>query len=150
MKGPRKHQAGTLSLAAIAGCLVMCSTSANETLQSAVESYNAHLRWKRFSHAANYQPSDRRALFLQRYVASEDDLHIQSIEVQGVQILEDQPVPTADITAVAERYLLPSTVVEKVVMTQRWELRNGAWIIISTSNELAPSVDREAKELEYE
>lgn len=109
-------------------------------LSVAVESYLNGLRWKRFHHSAAYVPADRQAEFLERYLAAEDDLHIESAEIRGVVLQPDEEFPTARVIVMAQAYLLPSMVLEKVIMVQTWQQRDGAWRLIETSRELAPAL----------
>src|SRR5688572_9169754 len=117
-----------------------CATGASqETLDLAVHRYSDSLRWKRFSEAAAYLVPEARRAFLSRYLASEGDLHIDNLEVRGVsEVLA--PLPTYDVTMIAEAYVLPSTVLSRIVMTQRWERGDNGWRIISSDRELLPTL----------
>ena len=117
--------------------------AAMEALPRAVGTYHDLLRWKNVDGAARFRLEENRPEFLERYVAVEDDLKIDSIEVRSVvwqPVVEEEPL-VAIVTVVAHAYLLPSTVLEKVIMQQRWEYRDAAWVLVTTSRELVPPVD---------
>ena len=119
--------------------LAACAThSGANTLRESVNTYNQNLRWKRFANAAHYVPADQRAEFLQRYLQAEDDLFIQSMEVRNVSSYAVEGEQRADVVLVAEAYLLPSTVVEKITIVQKWHQVDGAWILEESSRELVP------------
>ena len=121
--------------------LVSCaSTNAGETLQESVSAYNQNLRWKRFNNASRFVPAESRAKFLERYLTAEDDLHIQSMEVRNVTSYTKDGNRVADVVLVAEAYLLPSTVVEKMTIVQRWAHVDGAWLLEESSRELVPEI----------
>jgi len=130
-----------LRKAMVVALLILPACTAPETsqhLRASVQEYNQNLRWKRFSSAASYLIPDERAGFLKRYLAAEDDLHIQSIEVRGVSPAQSNDRKGADVTVVAESYLLPSTVVRRTTILQHWEQIGGTWRLIRSSQELAP------------
>lgn len=105
-----------------------------------MNSYHQSLRWKRLDTAAQYRLAEERADFLARYLAVEDDLNIDTMEVRGVHFIPDSDPLAADVVLTAEAVLLPSNVLEKHVITERWELRGDTWRLIETSMELAPEV----------
>jgi hypothetical protein len=118
-----------------------CATTNDEPLDMAVSRYNESLRWKRFADAAAYLVPEARRAFLARYLASEEKLHIDSLEVRAIAEITGT-VPTYDVTVVAQTYVLPSTVVTRVIMTQRWELAENGWRMLGSDRELAPLVAR--------
>ncbi|MEM6274181.1 MAG: hypothetical protein AAF735_02975 [Myxococcota bacterium] len=130
-------------LACLAAGGVGCSGSAGEGkhLKAAVDEYHSNLRWKRLNEASRYRAAERRAEFLARYLAVEDDLSIDTIEVRGVTFVPDSQPPAADVVISAEAYLLPSAILEKHVITERWELDGERWLLVSTSAELAPELE---------
>ena len=116
------------------------STNTGESLQESVSAYNQSLRWKRFTTASRFVPAESRAQFLERYLGAEDDLHIQSMEVRNVTSFTKDGNQVADVVLVAEAYLLPSTVVEKMTIVQRWAHIDGSWILEKSSRELVPEI----------
>ena len=108
------------------------------TLKESIENFNDHLRWKRFSQAAGYLLPGEKADFLARYLEFEDDLSVENINIRDVSMLAGVSVPTAVVTVTAESYLLPSTVLEKQVITQRWEHIDKTWRVVERSAELVP------------
>ena len=122
--------------------MAACATAAGkrDSLPRSIAAYSELLRWGKVDGAASFHLPENQAAFVARYTAAEDDLHIESIEVRAVAfppVQEDEPL-AADVTLVAQAYLLPSTVVEKTVIVQRWEHRDGGWRIVRSSRELAP------------
>ncbi len=120
-----------------------CASTATrrQALEPAVQSYNTLLRWKKFERAADYLPVEERADFIERYLAAEDDLYVESVEVRAISWLSDKPLPAAQVVVVANAYLLPSTVLEKYIIRQRWEYRGKKWLLTERSRELAPPLD---------
>jgi hypothetical protein len=127
------------------GCSCATSGGQSGSLDMAVHFYNEGLRWKRFAQAAQYVEETSRPDFLSRYLGSEDDLHIESLEVRAVNPLSEAAVPTFLVTVAAESYRLPSTVLEKVIMVQRWEQRGEAWLLVSCEPELVPPREKAEK-----
>lgn len=122
--------------------LFACSGSGThqKVLKVAVDGYHDNLRWKRLTNASTYRVPEERSEFLARYLAVEDDLSIDAIEVRGVTFIPDSEPPAADVVVTAEAYLLPSNVLHKHVITERWELRGDEWLLVDASLELAPEV----------
>lgn len=124
---------------ALAAALAGCAPSASDMdLQRSVSVYNDSLRWKRFQVAASFIPPEARAAFLDRYLASEERLQIESLEVKSVAVVPGEKVPTFDVFVAASAYLLPSNVVERIVFTERWQQQEGAWRVVHVDRELAP------------
>jgi hypothetical protein len=112
--------------------------SGDMDLSRSVSMYNDALRWKRFEQAAAFIPADARAAFLERYLATEDRLQIESLEVRSVVSIPEQDVPTFDVVVVASAYLLPSNVVERITLIERWQQRGGVWRMVHADHDLAP------------
>ncbi|MEL6196063.1 MAG: hypothetical protein AAFQ77_03310 [Myxococcota bacterium] len=142
----RSMRSGVLLACLVTGS-VGCSGSGGEGkhLKAAVDDYHANLRWKRLNEASNYRATERRAEFLARYLAVEDDLSIDTIEVRGVTFVPDSQPPAADVVISAEAYLLPSAILKKHVITEHWELDGERWLLVSTSAELAPELEPSEK-----
>jgi len=121
------------------GPMACAGAEANaEALQNAAKSYKRFLRWTQFEHAATFLPVQAQAAFLDRYMAAERDLNIQSIEVRAIDWRPEADSFKANVTVIAEVYRLPSTVVKKVVMIQRWELQQERWVLVESTRELVP------------
>ncbi len=132
--------ATVLALAAAAAGAGGCASTASDTdLQRAVWLYNEGIRWKRFEQAAAFLPPEARDAFLERYHATEDRLSIESIEVRGVAAAEGTSEPSFDVTVVAAAYVLPSTVLQRVTIVERWVLVGGAWRMVRADRDLAPA-----------
>lgn len=114
-----------------------------DVLPRAVNAYNTFLRWKKYDSATAFRTPEDRADFAARYLAAEEDLSVDSIEVRSINVLEvaEGEPPTAEVVVVAHAYLLPSTVLEKIIMKQRWEQREGNWLLIESDRELVPPLD---------
>ncbi len=124
----------TLGLGACAG------GTSSKGLKVAVDGYHDSLRWKRLTNASTFRVPEERSNFLARYLAVEDDLSIDTIEIRGVTFVPDSDPPAADVVVTAQAYLLPSTVLHKHVITERWELRGEDWLLVDASVELAPEL----------
>ncbi len=124
----------------VAPVLSACVAATSEQpLELAVSRYNQGLRWKRLTSASELVVPERRSEFVRRYLAHEDDLHIENIEVRAVNRVEGEATPTFDVTVVAEAYLMPSTVLEKTIITERWQRREGGWQLVKAEPELVPA-----------
>lgn len=132
---PARLALGLAFAAALAGC---APSASDMDLQRSVSVYNDSLRWKRFQVAASFIPPEARAAFLDRYLASEERLQIESLEVKSVAVVPGEKVPTFDVFVAASAYLLPSNVVERIVFTERWQQQEGAWRVVHVDRELAP------------
>jgi len=131
--------AARLPLGLALAALTACAPSASDMdLQRSVSVYNESVRWKRFQVASSFVPADARAAFLDRYLASEERLQIESLEVKSVAAIPGEKVPTFDVFVAASLYTLPSNVLERVVLTERWQLVDGGWKIVHVDRELAP------------
>ena len=124
-----------LCLTVVLGC---AATADNANLVTSVKTFNESMRWKRFQAAASFIPVTGRSSFLSRYRDTEEDLSIESIEIRNMELQETGGVQQAMVTVVSRSYLLPSTVLTTTRMTQHWELKNGAWLLTKTINELVP------------
>ncbi|MEO1172987.1 MAG: hypothetical protein AAFX94_13200 [Myxococcota bacterium] len=113
-------------------------------LRVAVDSYHDSLRWKRLTAASRFRTADQRSEFLAKYLAVEEDLSIDSIEVRDVSFVPDSDPLAANVVLTAETYLLPSTVLKKHVITERWEQYGDAWRLVETSHEFAPGLETRA------
>lgn len=147
--GAGRHIIAALLLASSLGvCASGCATAQTkrEELGRAVKAYSQFIRWKKYDGAVAFRLPEEQAEFMARYSAAEDDLHVESIETRSVTFLpqEDNQPLQANVVVVAHAYLLPSTVLEKVLMQQTWEYREGRWVLLSSSRELAPPVDESA------
>jgi hypothetical protein len=129
----------TLALVALALAVGCGIGPAKSELDRAVMLYNDGIRWKRFEQAAAFVPPEARDAFLARYQASEDRLAVESIEVRRVVPVEGAERPTFDVTVVAAAYVLPSNVLSRQTIVERWQLADGAWRMIHTDRELAPA-----------
>lgn len=127
-----------MSAAACAG-----TARKGQGLRVAVDAYHDGLRWKRLTQASRFLPPKERSEWLARHLAVEEDLNIDSIEVRDVAFLPDSEPLAATVVLTAEAYLLPSTVLRKHVITERWEQHGDAWRLTETSHEFAPELEDE-------
>jgi hypothetical protein len=109
--------------------VVSCGTphSNRERLRKTVTKFYEDLRWKRFDSAAQHIPEDKQDTFLQHCLDTEDDLAIDNLEIRSVTL--DDKHKTAQVMLQAEYILLPSTVVQKRRLSQRWKKKSGAWYL---------------------
>ena len=123
-----------LFAALLTGCAA--GQSSREDLHPALTTYHNLLRWKQFDGAARFRHQDDQSAFLARYLRAEDDLSIESLEVRSVHWNPIGGIPGADVTVVGQAYLLPSTVLQKVVIQERWEVVNDRWVLMHSDKEL--------------
>ena len=123
------------------GALNSCaSTAKGKALEASVKGFNENLRWKRFSGAATFVPSQDRNQFMEHYLSIEKDLFIQSLEITNVFVhtatpkeSPEKPLKTAQVLVMAEYYVLPSTVVQRRPVTQEWHFKDGVWQMIKSN-----------------
>jgi hypothetical protein len=133
-------QTTTPAILLAAALFAACAGRASEAdLGRCVALYHDNIRWKRFTQAASFLPPEARQAFVERYLASEDRLEVESLEVRSVTPISGQERPTYDVAVVASAYLLPSTVLSRSILTERWQLIGGAWRVIHRDRELAPA-----------
>jgi len=109
--------------------LVSCATpySNRKNLRQTVAAFYDDLRWKRFDNAAQRLPEEKQETFLQYCLDTENDLSIDSLEIRSI-ILHNKN-QTAQVILQAEYTLLPSTVVQKRRLAQRWKRDGNAWYL---------------------
>lgn len=129
----------------LALAVVACAAPQGAALKPAVEGYHKALRWNRIQSAARYRVPEERGRFVARYTAAEDDLRIESIEVIAVNVLPNTEPPQAEVVVSAKAYLLPSTILRKIIITEQWQQTGNAWMLTSTDRELAPEPERSTK-----
>src|SRR5688572_9021496 len=112
-----------ITMAALGATLMALGACASvqarkDELVSAVSAYNQFMRWKKYDGAQTFRLPEDQPDFMARYSQAEDDLHIESMETRSVTfppVEKDAPMQ-AKVVVVAHAYLLPSTVLEKVVI----------------------------------
>ena len=114
------------------GVIFACAaqSSQQDTLREVVTQFNENLRWKRFDDAAKVMPQAEQAAFLQRSLADEELLAIHQLEIRALALDTSKESPTAEVKVLVEYNLLPSTVVKKKLVTEKWEQRGRAWFIV--------------------
>ena len=73
------------------------------------------------------------------YNRGKKSISLNTRHQKGKEIFLDM-VKLADVVLVAEAYLLPSTVVEKITIVQHWARVDGAWVLKESSRDLLPGV----------
>lgn len=146
---PKRPKArGRLPWAILGLCAALsggCATQSSQRaeLGKAVAAYNELMRWKKFDAASAFRKDA--VDFIARYAAAEDDLSVEHIEVRAISFppVEDGDDPVGEVLVMAQAYLLPSTVLEKIFMKQKWTYNGDRWLLDETSRELVPPLPEE-------
>jgi hypothetical protein len=98
--------------------------------------FNHDLRWKYYKAAAAVVDRKHAADFQESLEDMGDDLNITDFEIRRVDISEDGKQAT--ITLKLKYFQMPSTVVKKDKVIQKWKLINDHWILFSQTGGPAP------------
>jgi hypothetical protein len=118
-----------VTAAFIGGCMMGDGYTMRDRVTVATREYNDGVRWARYDRAVVYVPDVKRAHFLERHKALEDELEFADCEVIDLDLDKKnaRAVSHVEYTWTLKREgLLKKTAVEQV-----WVERNGRWIVDS-------------------
>jgi hypothetical protein len=112
-----------------AGCLAAMGYSTLDQVTTAAREYNNDVRWGRYDQAAKHVPVAERQRFIDRHASLEEELDIADYELTTVEV--DKKKQTA-LARIDYTWLLKSRgLVEKTTTRQKWEHRDGDWVVAS-------------------
>jgi len=121
--------ASTLGLIALTGCIGAMEYSTLDQVSIAAREYNQDVRWGRFDKAAKHVPVDTRQRFIDKHSNLEEELEIADFEMSGVEVDKGKKTATARVEYTWS--LKSRGIVEKTTTKQKWERRDGEWIVAS-------------------
>jgi hypothetical protein len=96
-----------------------------EALANAVRDFNEGVRWNRLDQAAKFLPLESRRRFVDRHSQLKDELEIADYEVERVDLGPNRE--TADVRVSVSWVAKARGIVEKTVVGERWERKQGDW-----------------------
>ena len=117
----------TLALIALCGCIGAMEYSSLDQVTIAAREYNQDVRWGRFDKAAKHVPVDTRQRFIDKHTNLEEDLEIDDFEMSGIEVDKSKKTATARVEYTWS--LKTRGIVEKTTTRQKWERRDGEWIV---------------------
>jgi hypothetical protein len=117
----------------LASCATATGMQAGNLFMSARDDFSQRLRWQDYQGAARYLPVEARSAFLEQFVGQED---LRFVAVEPVSADMGDQNQHAETLTVLEYYRLPSVVVRKYRLRQKWTFKDGVWQIDSPFPEL--------------
>ncbi len=114
-------------LLAAAGC-VTPTQRREEDLMLNARMWNDDFRWGRWDIVGQSMTPDENELFQERRREVDEDLVIVDYEVTSVRFLQQSQAATVEVNLEWYRKTDPS--VRRAALQQRWEHRNGRWMMI--------------------
>jgi hypothetical protein len=119
-----------LGVASLAGCIAGMGYTTRDRVTAAAREYNEGVRWGRLEQAAAHLERARRAGFVDRHKALEDELEIADYELVSLELdKSDKKLPRATARVEYTWSLKRRGLVEKTSTDQRWEERDGEWLL---------------------
>lgn len=100
-----------------------------DQVTNAAREYNNDVRWGRYDQAANHVAPAERQRFIDRHASLEDELEIDDYELTNIEV--DKAKKTATARLEYTWSLKSRGIVEKTTTKQKWERRDGDWIVAS-------------------
>src|SRR5262245_5487683 len=122
-----------LGLLVLSGCITGGGYSTRDKVVEATREYNDDVRWGRYESASRHVPKELRRGFVDRHKKLEDELEIADYEVFGIDI---DPKKTSATARVEYTWTLKRVgLVHKSATRQRWENRDGTWVVTAEIRE---------------
>ena len=112
---------------ALLGCLSATQRREDDLIRDA-RMFNDDLRWARWDQMGATMPPDEKRFFLARVELVGTDLVMCDFEVKSVNF--DTGSNAATVSAYVEWYMKTDPNVRHVTLEQRWESRNGRWLMV--------------------
>jgi hypothetical protein len=117
----------TVLFAWAAGCMTPAQRREDELLTNA-RFWNDDFRWGRWEIVGQSMPADENALFQERRSLVDKDLVIADYEVRSIRFERQSQAAMVDVTL--EWYRKSDPTLRQASLQQRWEQRNGRWMMI--------------------
>lgn len=121
--------ASSLALVALTGCIGAMEYSSLDQVTIAAREYNQDVRWGRYDKAAKHVPVDTRQRFIDKHANLEEELDIEDFEMSGIEVDKTKKTATARVEYTWS--LKTRGIVEKTTTRQKWERRDGEWVLAS-------------------
>jgi hypothetical protein len=116
-----------ICLGLLTACAMTPTQRKEDTLIREARQFNDDLRWARYETLTTAFPREDAALFMARANAVGDDLVLADYEVSAIKFGHDSE--SANVTVEFQWYSRRATIVHSTVLEQRWELREGRWLV---------------------
>jgi hypothetical protein len=123
-----------LSLFAIlfSGCMAGMGYSTRDRITEAAREYNEGVRWGRLEQAAAHLQKEQRKKFYERHKSVEDELEIDDCEVVSLDLDKSDKKVNRAVARLQYSWILKRVgLLEKTATEQKWEERNGDWLLVS-------------------
>lgn len=111
---------------ALAGCFSAAQRREEDLMRDA-RIFNDDLRWARWESMGTSMPAEDKRLLLERVDLVANDLVMCDYEVKSVHF--DTGSSGASVTVAIEWYLKNDPSLRKATLEQKWESRNGRWMM---------------------
>ena len=119
---------GQLALLGTAGCFSVAQRR-EDTLIKQARTFNDDWRWARWDAMATMMPREDAAAFRKRVETLEEQLVLADFEVTSIDF--GPGGDSATVVANFEWYLKRDPTVRKTTVTERWEFKEGQWLVVS-------------------
>ncbi len=123
----RSFALGAWLLAVLCGCFTPVQRR-EEDLTRDARMWNDEFRWGRWDMLGQSMPPEENALFQARRNLVDTDLVMADYEVLAIKFLQNSEAATVDVRL--EWYTKREPTVRQATLQQRWERRNGRWMMI--------------------
>jgi hypothetical protein len=117
-----------LAIGLLGGCFT-ASQHREDLLIKQARMFNDDWRWARWEAMATSMAPEDAIAFRKRVQALEEQLVLADYQVEAIEFSADKQ--SAMVSAWFEWYLKRDPVVRKTTVAERWEQRNGQWLVVS-------------------
>jgi len=114
-------------VAGLLGCFSATQRREEDLVRDA-RMWNDDFRWGRWSVLGQSMPAQENALLQERLKLVDDELVMADYEVLGIKFLQGSQAATVDVRL--QWYGKSEPTVRQVTLQQRWERRNGRWMMV--------------------
>jgi hypothetical protein len=115
-------------MGAASGCFT-AQQQREDVLIKQARMFNDDWRWARWEAMATVMPAEDAAAFRKRAQAVDEQLVLADYQVDAIEFAPDKQ--SASVTAWFEWYLKRDPTVRKTTVAERWEFRDGQWLMVS-------------------
>lgn len=103
-------------------------TASPEELVRSVTDFHQHLRWRRYNEASAYLPEADKGRFVGQFEEVDETFRVVEYEIRSVEFGKDGKRATSKVEVQWLRE--PDMRVHKDKIEERWEAREGRWLLI--------------------
>lgn len=115
-----------IALLALAACVTPGAQRRDDFARQARE-FNDHVRWGRWSIAAQSMRPEEARLFLERVKLAGPDLELGDSDTTSIQLTGDE---TATVVVKFDWYSKREMIVQSSTIEQHWKVEGGRWMLI--------------------